>query len=240
MTAGPIDPRPRRPRPSRRSRPPPARAPTRGAGASRRWLGSASVVLLLWEAVKWLGGDPWRFKDVLGTGLAIDHSPPFRFPFATDLKLPHWLSILGALAAPVQRNAQQSLGQFLVGAAFYTWREAAIGFAVGALLGLVLATLFVHSRLLGACVRAVRHRQPDDPDRGARADHRGRLRPQRHIGRGHRHVPDLLPGHHRRDPRPPLARSTGARADALVRRRDAGRPTGRCAFPRRCRTCSRR
>jgi NitT/TauT family transport system permease protein len=124
-----------------------------GAGHSRRrriatFVAFGIAVLVLWEAVKWIGGVPWRFKDVLGTGLAIDHVPPFRFPFASDLNLPHWFSILGALAAPVQRNADDSLGQFLVGAAFYTWREAAIGFVVGALLGLVLATVFVHSRLL--------------------------------------------------------------------------------------------
>ena len=124
-----------------------------GAGHSRtRRVGTlvafGVAVLVVWEAVKWVGGVPWRFKDVLGTGLAVDYSPPLRLPFASDLNLPHWFSILGALAAPVQRNAHQSLGEFLVGAAIYTWREAAIGFAVGALLGLVLATLFVHSRLL--------------------------------------------------------------------------------------------
>ncbi len=106
------------------------------------------AILVAWEVVKWLGGVPWRFENVLGTGLAIDHNPPFRWKFASDLTLPHWFSILGSLAAPVQRNADQSLGQFLAGAAFYTWREAAIGFLVGALLGLVLATVFVHSRLL--------------------------------------------------------------------------------------------
>ena len=33
-------------------------------------------------------------------------------------------------------------------AALYTWREALIGFVLGALLGLALATVFVHSRLL--------------------------------------------------------------------------------------------
>ncbi len=124
--------------------------PRRGRSAARRtwifvWFGLA--VLVLWEAVKWVGGVPWRFADVLGTGLAIDHSPPFRWGFATDLNLPHWFSIIGAMAAPVQRNAEDSLAQFLVGAAFYTWREAFIGFVVGALLGLVLATVFVHSRL---------------------------------------------------------------------------------------------
>jgi NitT/TauT family transport system permease protein len=89
---------------------------------------------------------------VLGTGFSIQHNPPFRWPPASDLNLPHWFSILGALAAPVQRNADDSLGQFLIGAAFYTWREAAIGFVVGALLGLVLATIFVHSRLLERAV----------------------------------------------------------------------------------------
>ena len=110
------------------------------------------AVLVLWEAVKWLGGVPWRFENVLGTGFAIDHDPPFRWPLANDLNLPHWFSILSALAAPVQRNADISLGQFLAGAAFYTWREAAIGFLVGALLGLVLATIFVHSRLMERAV----------------------------------------------------------------------------------------
>jgi NitT/TauT family transport system permease protein len=48
----------------------------------------------------------------------------------------------------VQRGSDESLAQFLVGAALYTWREAAIGFVVGALLGIGLATAFVHSRLL--------------------------------------------------------------------------------------------
>ena len=126
---------------------------TAGASHSRRrrivtFIAFGIAMLVLWEAVKWLGGVPWRFDNVLGTGLAIDHNPPFRWGLASDLNLPHWFSILGALADPVQRNADVSLGQFLVGAALYTWREAAIGFLMGALLGLVLATIFVHSRLL--------------------------------------------------------------------------------------------
>ena len=126
---------------------------TAGVSHSRRrriatFIAFGIAVLVLWEAVKWFGGVPWRFDNVLGTGLAIDHNPPFRWGLASDLNLPHWFSILGALADPVQRNADISLGQFLLGAAFYTWREAAIGFLVGALLGLVLATIFVHSRLL--------------------------------------------------------------------------------------------
>jgi len=111
-------------------------------------VGIGLAVLAGWEAVKWLGGVPWRFPDALGLGVDIFHDPPFRWPFATDLNLPHWFQIVGALAAPVQRNQEQTLGQFLVGAAFYTWREAVLGFVIGAALGLILATVFVHSRLL--------------------------------------------------------------------------------------------
>ena len=120
-------------------------------GRSRRFvlLGAAfAFVLVAWEAVKWLGGVPWRFPNALGLGVDVFHDPPFRWPFASDLNLPHWWDILGALAAPVQRNQEASLAEFLFGAALYTWREAGIGFVVGALLGLTLATLFVHSGLL--------------------------------------------------------------------------------------------
>ena len=130
-----------------------AASSVRSGGRSRRgrvglFLAFGVALLFVWEAVKWLGGVPWRFESVLGTGFSIQHDPPFRWPLANDLNLPHWFSILGALAAPVQRNQEASLAQFLAGAAFYTWREAAIGFVVGALLGLILATIFVHSRLL--------------------------------------------------------------------------------------------
>jgi NitT/TauT family transport system permease protein len=147
-TAGPMDVR-------ARIRPGTA-APTADEGGSHHtrrrriltFVAFAVAILVAWEVVKWLGGVPWRFANVLGTGVAIDHNPPFRWGFANDLNLPHWFSILGSMAAPVQRNADEALGQFLAGAAFYTWREAFIGFLVGALLGLVLATVFVHSRLL--------------------------------------------------------------------------------------------
>jgi NitT/TauT family transport system permease protein len=114
----------------------------------RGWLRRASIfvafvalIVVAWEGVKFIGGDPWR-----GEGWTWD--PPLRIWFASDLLLPHVWEILGALAAPVQRNSEESLAQFLVGAAFYTWREAAIGFVVGAMIGIGLAAVFVHSRLL--------------------------------------------------------------------------------------------
>ena len=123
------------------------------ASMSRRrriglFVGFAALVLFVWEAVKWFGGVPWRYENVLGLGVDLFHDPPFRWAFATDLNLPHWWDIGAALAAPVQRNQDDSLLQFLLGASFYTWREAALGFIVGTLLGLLLATLFVHFGLL--------------------------------------------------------------------------------------------
>jgi len=107
--------------------------------------GFVIAVVLIWEGAKAIGGDPWRFRD--GSGQEIVYMPPLRWEIVSDLSLPHVWEIWGALAAPVQREQTQSLAEYLVGAAIYTGREAALGFVAGAILGLVLAALFVHSRL---------------------------------------------------------------------------------------------
>lgn len=99
------------------------------------------LIVVAWEGVKFIGGDPWRY-------FGWEWRPPLRIWFASDLLLPHVWEVAGALANPVQRNQEASLAQFLVGAAAYTWREAAIGFAAGAVLGVTLAAIFVHSSLL--------------------------------------------------------------------------------------------
>ncbi|MEA2623341.1 MAG: NitT/TauT family transport system permease protein [Chloroflexota bacterium] len=117
----------------------PTRALVRSMGAMLVFLIGLAVV---WEAFKWLAGDPWRFPD-----FGYEHFPPFHLNQASDLSLPHIWDVLGALGRPVQRSSEQSLGQFLAGAALYTWGEALIGFVVGTLVGIALATLFVHSRL---------------------------------------------------------------------------------------------
>ena len=104
-------------------------------------IGFLALVVLVWEGAKFVGGDPWR----LGTW---EWRPPLDFKVASDLNLPHVWDIFGALAAPVQRNQEESLAGFLVGAALYTWREAAIGFVAGGLLGVALAAVFVHVTLL--------------------------------------------------------------------------------------------
>jgi NitT/TauT family transport system permease protein len=99
-------------------------------------------VAIVWEGFKWLAGDPWRL-----TAIGYEHFPPFHLLQAADLQLPHIWDIVGALFQPVQRGQDQTLGQFLVGAALFTWGEAAIGFALGAVIGIVLAAIFVHSVL---------------------------------------------------------------------------------------------
>jgi NitT/TauT family transport system permease protein len=105
------------------------------------------IVGLIWEAFKWLFGDPWRFEDILGRGVGYFHQPPFRLSQASDLQLPHIWDIAYALAEPVQRNSETSLLFHLVGAAFSTWSMAVVGFAIGALIGVTLASIFVHSAL---------------------------------------------------------------------------------------------
>ena len=105
------------------------------------------IVGFAWEAFKWLAGDPWRFKDILGSGVDYFHVPPFKLIQGNDLQLPHIWDIAYALTEPVQRNSETSLLVHLIGAAFSTWSQAVIGFALGALIGIVLASIFVHSML---------------------------------------------------------------------------------------------
>jgi NitT/TauT family transport system permease protein len=102
-------------------------------------------LVIVWEGAKALGGDPWRFTDAAGNETV--YRPPLKWDIASDLSLPHLWKIGEALAAPVQRQQAQSLGVFLIGAAIYTGWEALLGFVFGAILGLALAAVFVHSKL---------------------------------------------------------------------------------------------
>jgi len=101
---------------------------------------------LLWEAFKWLFGDPWRLEDILGTGASYYHEPPFYLLQASDRQLPHLWSIAAEMVEPYQRGTDVSLLQFLVGSALFTLRQSVAGFALGALIGIGLASVFVHSR----------------------------------------------------------------------------------------------
>ena len=94
------------------------------------------ALIILWEVVKLLGGDP-----------SEGWTPPFQWTVASDLNMPHVWDIAASFVEPAQRNGPP-LGLVLVNAGIFTFREAFGGFVFGALLGLALAIVFVHSALL--------------------------------------------------------------------------------------------
>src|SRR5690242_308740 len=114
----------------------------RGRVIARRLLSIGAFLLVaavLWEAAKWLFGDPWHL-DALG----YEHTPPFPIPQFSDLQLPHLWTIAQSFSQPFQRNADYALGNYLFDQAMFTWAEAIIGFSLGALIGIGLASIFVH------------------------------------------------------------------------------------------------
>jgi NitT/TauT family transport system permease protein len=125
------------------------REPRTGVLAARPVLGFAVaviVLMVLWELAKWLAGDPWRFESFLGTGLRIDHTPPFHLNQLSDINLPHVWDVVGAFVA-TDASGQSGLA-LLLGTAIFTLRGAIVGFAIGAVFGLALAILLVHVRVL--------------------------------------------------------------------------------------------
>jgi NitT/TauT family transport system permease protein len=124
----------------------------RPAGRRRRaltWVLLVAAIVVVWEGLKFLGGTPWRAPGALpGPNNPTLWNPPYRWSFANDLNLPHVWNIALAFLDPWQRGADRNVAQFLFDAALFTWREAALGFVCGAGIGLVLATIFVHSRWL--------------------------------------------------------------------------------------------
>jgi NitT/TauT family transport system permease protein len=104
------------------------------------------VILFAWEAAKFIGGDRWRYDSFLGTGIAIDHDPPLTFPFATDVKLPHFWDVAAEFGRPDAAGATTTAR--LARAGLFTLRNAAIGFALGSAFGLLLAIVLVHVRIL--------------------------------------------------------------------------------------------
>ena len=106
------------------------------------------LLAVVWEAVKWLGGDPWRVNtQVFGLPVQFMHQPPFEWRIASDIALPHLWTIVGAFGE-ISAGTGQPLALVLFDSAIYTLRTAAIGFTVGVALGLLLGIAFVHSRLL--------------------------------------------------------------------------------------------
>ena len=95
-----------------------------------------AALTVLWEIVKLLGGDPGE-----------SWTPPFQWTVASDLNMPHVWDIAASFVEPAQRNGPP-LGLVLFNAGIFTFREAFGGFVFGAVLGLALAIVFVHSPVL--------------------------------------------------------------------------------------------
>ncbi len=98
-------------------------------------LGTTLVVLLvlvgLWELYRWI----WS-------------SAGWTWPFIVDdTSMPHVWTILKAFGEPAQVN-QPALANILLHKALFTMKEAAVGFAIGAVIGFGLGCVLVHSRLL--------------------------------------------------------------------------------------------
>jgi NitT/TauT family transport system permease protein len=115
----------------------------RGAGA---FVVVVLLMVIAWEAAKWIAGDPWR--EFLGTPIDPPHFPPLDVKQLNDQNLPHVWEVIGAFFRPATRNSDFTLGAVLIDAAIFTGRSAVVGFAIGAVFGLLLAIVFVHSRLL--------------------------------------------------------------------------------------------
>jgi NitT/TauT family transport system permease protein len=85
----------------------------------------------LWEGYRWL----WMREH-------------WTWPFLVDdTAMPHIHAILAQLSEPSRLNGP-SLGHVLFDSALFTAREAAVGFAIGASVGFLLAVVLVHSKLL--------------------------------------------------------------------------------------------
>lgn len=110
---------------------------TRTVGRLRQL--SAVVITLagliaLWEGYKWAGtaaDGQWPF-----TNIDLPVAP-------NDLTMPHTTEIWGALWDPVQRGDSDMLAVFLIKSAWFTLKEAALGFVLGTGIGLGLAVLML-------------------------------------------------------------------------------------------------
>ena len=128
-----------------------AETSSRGRPRVNRWVGIALIVgaiVLLWEAVKFVAGDPWRINgDIFGIPVNFFHDPPMRWRLATDQSLPHIWEVFGTLTRPVQRNGPV-LAALLFDNAVFTFKGAVLGFFLGSTFGLLLGIVLFQVRLL--------------------------------------------------------------------------------------------
>ena len=104
------------------------------------FLGVVVFILVTWELAKVLAGDPWR------SGEQVVWQPPFSWKPVNDLNLPHLWTIASALFG-IDAAGETYLSS-LARAALFTLREAFLGFFLGVTVGMGLAILLVHVRVL--------------------------------------------------------------------------------------------
>jgi NitT/TauT family transport system permease protein len=104
------------------------------------FLGVIVFIVITWELAKLLAGDPWRSGD------AVLWDPPFRWKPVNDLNLPHLPTIAAAFFG--LDAAGETYLSSLVRAGLFTLREAVLGFFLGVTVGLGLAIVLVHVRVL--------------------------------------------------------------------------------------------
>jgi NitT/TauT family transport system permease protein len=110
------------------------------------FVGIVVAICVLWETAKWLGGDAWDVQSIMGVPVSIQHQPPFHWKAVNDLNLPHLWTIADAFFE-TDLSGEVYLAS-LLSAAWFTFRGAAVGFAIGASVGLLLAILLVHVRIM--------------------------------------------------------------------------------------------
>ena len=90
-----------------------------------------------WEGYKAFGS--WSDGLIPGTAIELPVAPD-------DLTMPPVLDIVTSFFDPVQRGGDEILAVFLLKAAWFTFKEAALGFALGSVVGLGLAVLMLRWR----------------------------------------------------------------------------------------------
>jgi NitT/TauT family transport system permease protein len=114
---------------------------TRTKGFARQ-IGAVALtiggLIILWEGYKWVGtalDGQWP-----GTDTDLPVAP-------NNLTMPHTIEIWNALWDPVQRGSSETLAVFLLKAAWFTLKEAALGFVFGTAIGLGLAVLMLRFKV---------------------------------------------------------------------------------------------
>ncbi len=110
----------------------------------KRLLGVVRVVVALGLFVA-----VWELYKLIGESTGAGNAREGWLLVATDdLTMPHVKDIVQVLLDPVQRGSDESLTVFLLRSAWFTFKEAAVGFFLGAVIGLGLAVVMLRSRFL--------------------------------------------------------------------------------------------